>query len=122
MLISYFCLKAPTASLATLSPTEMRLTFNPPNNPRADYYEANFINGGSSTRCRIAASASTLACTFSDLNPDSFYKFDYYAGANAPGHDIWSDIRQISGRTQPICKSERGFCVYRCVDEEAYFK
>ncbi len=93
------------ASLVTLSSTEMRLTFQPPRNPQADYYEANFINGGNSTLCTVAASASPLACTFGHLKPDSFYKFDYYAGATAPGHDIWSDIRQLSGRTPPSCKS-----------------
>ncbi len=84
----------------------MRLTFHPPKNPQADYYVANFVNGEKGTLCRVAASASPLACIFSDLEPDSFYKFDYYAGANAPGHDTWSDIRQISGRTPSNCKSE----------------
>ncbi len=84
----------------------MRLTFHPPRNPEADYYEANFINGGNSTLCTVAFSASPLACIFGHLEPDSFYKFDYYAGAAAPGHDIWSDIRQISGRTPPPCKLE----------------
>ncbi len=100
----------------------MRLTFNPPSNPQADYFEANFINGESSTLCRVAASASPLACTFGHLNPDSFYKFDYYAGAYAPEHDIRSDIRQISGRTPPNCKSERGYCLYCCVAVKAYCK
>ncbi len=80
--------------------------FHPPKNPEADYYEANFVNGEKGTLCRVAASASPLACIFSDLEPDSFYKFEYYAGAKAPGLDIRSDIRQISGRTPPNCKSE----------------
>ncbi len=79
----------------------MRLTFNPPKNQQADYYEANFVKGEKGTLCRVDASASPLACIFSDLEPGSFYKFDYYAGAFAPGQDISSDIRQISGMTPP---------------------
>ncbi len=110
--VSAFHLKAPTVRLAPLSLTAMRLTFHPPKNQQADYYEANFINSPNSTLCRVAASASPLSCTFGHLKPDSFYKFDYYAGAKAPRHDIWSDVRQISGRTRPYFKSQLGtFCI-----------
>ncbi len=99
--MSRIYLKAPTASLAPLSSTAMRLTFHPPKNQQADYYEANFVNGEKGTLCRVGASASPLVCVFANLKPDSFYKFDYYAGAYAPGHDILSDIRQISDMTPP---------------------
>ncbi len=102
--------KAPTASLTPISSTAMRLTFHPPKNHQADYYEANFLRGGKSTLCRVDASASTLACKFGNLKPDSFYEFVFYAGATASEHDIWSDVRQISGETPPMCKLKNTFC------------
>ncbi len=108
-LMNKIYLKAPTASLTPISSTSIRLTFHPPKNHQADYYEANFLRGGKSTLCRVDASASPLACKFGNLKPDSFYEFDFYAGATASEHDIWSDVRQISGGTPPMCKLKNIF-------------
>ncbi len=94
-----------------LSPTALNLTVLPTKNPGADYYVMNFRGGEEGTKCTVYASERQFTCIFKSLKAHTMYWFEYYAGANAPGHDIWSDMRQRSGMTPSNCKSE-SFSVY----------
>ncbi len=75
------------------SSTELSLTFVPTEKPKADFYFVNFMHGDSDTRCLLQASERPLTCKYVNLEPLTTYIFDYYAGVDATGSDIWSSKR-----------------------------
>ncbi len=81
----------------------------PTENPAADYYVVNFKGGKESTECTVYASDRSKSCIYKSLKPHTMYIFEYYAGANAPEHDILSEIRHASGRTPPERKLNNNF-------------
>ncbi len=53
----------------------------------------NFKDGFYDTMCEVSINYPPYVCSYKDLQPNSTYDFEYYAGKIAWGVDIYSETK-----------------------------